>query len=170
MRRHLPWRSCVTAMDSEARHTWISLFLATLLALGLMAAAYQSTQGPRPSPVADPSPGFGWSWDFDYRRAVQEPALTTDSETNQQPGLYPGELILPIGKPIAVANLSIVFRGPAGAGRFRVDVIIPALDPGYAYANELTRADQGRELTLYGQRFEVTAIGERVLRLRHLSP
>jgi len=96
--------------------------------------------------------------------------LTADSETNQQPGLYPGELILPIGKPIAVADLNIVYRGPVGAGKFRVDVIIPALDPGYAYANELTRADQGRELNLYGQRFEVTGIGEGVLRLRHLSP
>lgn len=96
--------------------------------------------------------------------------MTADSETNQQPGLYPGELILPIGKLMAVADVNIVYRGAAGAGKFRVDVIIPALDPGYAYANELTRADQGRELTLYGQRFEVTTIGEGVLRLRHLSP
>jgi hypothetical protein len=157
-------------MDMQARHSWISLFLATCFAIALVGAAYRTTRGPLTSPEADPSPGFGWSWDFDYRRAVQEPALTADSETNQQPGLYPGELILPIGKPIAVADLNIVYRGPAGAGKFRVDVIIPALDPGYAYANELTRADQGRELTLYGQRFEVTAIGEGVLRLRHLSP
>jgi hypothetical protein len=154
-------------MNTEIRQTWISIVLATGLAV---AVAGSACMGTIPLPEQDPSPGFGWSWDFDFQRAIREPNLTLNSDINKRTALYPGELILPVGKPVSVADLRLIYRGPTGMGKFGVDVIIPVLDPDYAYANAIDRSDQGKELDFYGQRFEVAAIGDQVLRLRHLTP
>jgi len=49
-------------------------------------------------------------------------------------------------------------------------VIIPALDPNFAYSHELSEKEARKEFSLVDERFKVTAIGPRTLALRHLSP
>jgi hypothetical protein len=156
-------------MQIDNRHTWISLFLAIIAGMIYAIWLWVGTYSPIPLSSRDPSPGFGWSWDFDYQQAMREPHLTPDADINRQSGLYPGEMILPLGKPVPVADLNLIYRGPAGSGRFRVDVVIPALDPNYAYSKELSPSEKGNVVSLYGQRFEIMGITNAVLRLKHLS-
>lgn len=160
-------------MQISTQHTWTSLFLATIVGMiyWMIGATWlwTATPPPGPLPIRDPSPGFGWSWDFNYQQAMQEPNLTPDAAINQQSGLSPGELMLPLGEPVPVADLNLIYRGLADSGRIRVDVIIPALDPGYAYSKELSSTETGDIVSLYSQQFEIMRVTKAVLRLKHLS-
>ncbi len=156
-------------MRIEHQHTWISLFLATIVGMIYATWLWVGTYPPIPLPSRDPSPGFGWSWDFNYQQAMREPDLTPEAAINRQSGLRPGELILPLGEPVPVENLNLIYRGLAGSGNPQVDVVIPALDPGYAYPKELSPTETGNVMSLYGQRFEIMGITNAVLRLKHLS-
>lgn len=155
-------------MQMENQHTWISLFLAAVLGMIFATWLWAGTRPLIPIPYRDPSPGFGWSWDFNYQQAMREPGLTPEDAINRRSGLSPGELILPLGKPVPVADLNLIYRGLAGSGSPRVDVVIPALDPGYAYPKELRSVETGTVLDLYGRRFEIMGVSDAVLRLKHL--
>jgi len=156
-------------MQIAHQHTLISLFLATILGMIGATWLWVETNPPIPLPSRDPSPGFGWSWDFNYQRAMQEPNLTLDAAINRLPGLPPGELVLPLDEPVAVADLNLIYRGVVDSGGLRVDVIIPALDPSYAYPNELSLTEIGDIVSLYGHRFEMMGLTNGVLRLKLLS-
>ncbi len=156
-------------MQIEHQHTWVSLFLATIAGIIYATWLWVGTYSPIPLTIRNPSPGFGWSWDFNYQQAMREPRLTPDAAINRQSGLYPGELILPLGKPVPVADLNLIYRGLTGSGNPWVDVIIPALDPSYAYSRELSSTKKGNVVILYSLRFEIIGITNAVLRLKHLS-
>lgn len=116
------------------------------------------------------SPGFGWSWDFDYESAMTHHAPISDDAPTRSASPDSEALALPLDAKVAVAGLVLIYRGTSGSEKFRLDVIIPALDPNFAYAQELKVKEACQELRLSDERFKVTAISPHRLELRHLSP
>ena len=157
-------------MNRVRRFSWISFCIATVCGVAVTAWLLLVVKSPIPMKYRDPSPGFGWSWDSDYQRAMREPSPTLDSPISQRAERYRGEIILPLDQPVSIANLELTYRGPTGSGKFRLDVIIPALDPEYAYPNILGGSAGGKSFSLYGQRFKISAVGKYVLRLKLLAP
>ena len=78
-------------------------------------------------------------------------------------------MILPLGEPVQIADLYLIYQGLADTGGLRVNVVIPSLDRSYAYPNELRSAETGNVVTLVGHRFEIMGATNAVLRLKHLS-
>jgi hypothetical protein len=111
-------------------------------------------------------PGFGWSWDFDYQTALGELDSTFTSPSDRPSGPHQDQLILILNQPQSIAGLEIIYRGLIETGRFRVDVIRPALEPGYAYPRELSESQARKGFALFDQRFVLTAVGPSALVLR----
>lgn len=157
-------------MEENRSYHFRSLMMATTISIVLSICLAMSLQLPIPLEKRNPSPGFGWSWDFDYESAMREPRPIQDNGADRAAPLPVGHLILPLNERVAVAGLEITYRGAAGSGKFRLDVIIPALDPTFAYSHELSEKESRKEFRLVDERFKVTAIGPSTLALRHLSP
>jgi len=155
--------------DSQSYHLR-SLTLAAAGGIVLAVFLALPVQQPLPLEKRNPSPGFGWSWDFDYESAMRKPRPILNDEFSRTVSWPAGHLILPLNERVAIAGLEIIYRGAVGAGKFRLDVIIPALDPTFAYSHELSEKESRKEFRLVDERFKVTAIGPRTLAVQHLSP
>ncbi len=157
-------------MEENRSYHLRSLTLAAAGAMVLSVFLALLVQQPLPLEKRNPSPGFGWSWDFDYESAMREPRPIPDDGVGRAASLPMGHLILPLNEKVAVAGLEIIYRGASGSGKFRLDVIVPVLDPTFAYSHELSEKESRKEFRLVDERFKVTAIGPSTLALRHLSP
>lgn len=157
-------------MEENKSYYFHSLALAATGGILLSACLALFVQHSLPLEQRNSPPGFGWSWDFDYESAMQDPRLTPDATTNQPASQHADQLILPLDEKVAVAGLEIIYRGTSGSGKFRLDVIIPMLDPSFAYSHELSVNEARKGFRLVDERFAATVIGPYTLRLRHLSP
>ena len=157
-------------MEENNSYHLRSLVLATTGGIILLACLAQILQHPIPFEKRNPSPGFGWSWDFDYDTAMRSPRLAAEDTLDRAAPQPMGVLILSLNKKVPVAGLEIIYRGLSGSGKFKLDVIIPALDPNFAYPHELSEKEARKEFRLVDERFKVSAIGPYTLSLLHLSP
>ncbi len=157
-------------MEENRSYHLRSLVLAATGGIVLSLCLALLLQHPLPLEKRNPSPGFGWSWDFDYESAMREPGPLPDEGVGRAASLPVGHMILPLNESVAVAGLEIIYRGASGSGKFRLDVIIPVLDPTFAYSHELSEKESRKEFRLVDERFKITAIGPRTLALQHLSP
>lgn len=157
-------------MEENKSYHLRSMVLAVTGGIVLSACLALLVQHPIPLGQRNSSPGFGWSWDFDYETAMQDPRLVLDEAIDQPVSQPAGLLILPLNETVAVAGLEIIYRGASGSGKFRLDVIIPMLDPSFAYSHELSVNEARKGFRLVDERFAVTVIGPYALGMRHLSP
>jgi hypothetical protein len=157
-------------MEENKSYHLRSLTLAAAGSIILSVFLTLLVQHAQPLEKRNASPGFGWSWDFDYESAMRDPRPIPNDEIGRAASFPMGHLVLPLNQKIAVAGLEIIYRGVAGAGKFRLDIIIPLLDPTFAYSHELSEKEARKEFRLVDEHFKVTAIGPRTLAVQHLSP
>ncbi len=157
-------------MEDNKSYHLRSLVLAAAAGVVLSIWLALLMRHPMPFEPRRPAQSFGWSWDFDYETATQNSRLAASVDTVPAPTGDAEQLILPLDTKVAVAGIEIIYRGGASSGTFKVDVIIPALDPSFAYSYELKEKEARQEFRLIDDRFKVTAIGPRRLVLQHLSP
>jgi hypothetical protein len=144
--------------------------VAVALSVGLMASILWFNQNPTPAPLRDASPGFGWAWSFDYRQAL--PVVEPTREPGQRaldsapPAPEAKTLRCVVDKPLAVGDIVIVYRGKTDRRHFRVDTIIPALDPSDSYSNHIAIAEARRGFSLAGKRFVLRDIGRNHVKLQ----
>jgi hypothetical protein len=157
-------------MEENRSYHFRSIVLATTSGIVLAACLALLLQHPIPRQSSNPVPGFGWSWDFDYESAMQQTRPTQNDAIVQPASNAADLLILPLNETVSVAGLMITYRGSSGSGKFRLDVIIPVLDPSFAYSHDLSEKEARKGFSLVDERFAVTVIGPYTLGLRHLSP
>ena len=84
-------------------------------------------------------------------------------------GLIDGKrLLLPLDRTVAVGDARLVYRGSAGRGRLRIDVIIPAFDPNVSYRYDLDKSAAEKGFFLIRQHFRLTGANSAEARLEKL--
>jgi hypothetical protein len=157
-------------LEENQRHHWQSLLWAAVGSVALLICLAFLPLGPRTLENHRPPPGFGWSWDFDYKTAMAKPGSTIEPSSRRPAVPNHDLLILVIDQPLSVAGLNIVYRGLTPAGRFRLDVVNPALDPLCPYPHEFSPSQARHGFSIFDRRFVLNAIGPSALILRPAAP
>lgn len=141
---------------------------AALLGIALVGLLMVYNSPPLPDGRSYPSelPGAGWGWSFDYRLGMQGPGRGNTPASSPRTPRAADVVELTVHRPARIGDIRITFRGLAPGKRFRVDLVIPALDPHYSYPREFGIADARGGFTLGGRRFVLLDAGRDVLRLR----
>jgi hypothetical protein len=128
--------------------------LAGALLFALLTMAWLMVLLERPVPPGDrtTSPGFGWSWDFDYRRAMKEAGPSPAGAEAAKAHGDGGGWSLVLDSPVSVGDLELTYRGRTESGKLRIDTVMRALDPHYAYPREID-PDSAREGFSLGSEF-----------------
>lgn len=69
-----------------------------------------------------------------------------------------------------VGNIIVTYRGLEGRSLFRLDVIIPALDPQYTYLRSIDIANARDGFQVGSERFVLLSAGNSKMRLLHYTP
>jgi hypothetical protein len=89
-------------------------------------------------------------------------------QTLQTAGVGKSLLMLPLEEPYPVGRIELIYRGLLNDGRFRVDVLIPELDPNRTYPREISVRDAKDAFQLAGERFRLLAANDIYLHLERL--
>ena len=156
-------------MQSTKGYEWRSILWAT--AAGILLLAWLAPPMRHPIRMADRirTPGFGWSWDFNYERAMREPYLTLQDSINRVRPPRRDQFVLAPGDGASIDGLRITYRGKTTSGKLRLDVVVPALDPSYAYSYELSASEGRKGFTLFDRRFILDVMELSLIRLRPLA-
>lgn len=95
--------------------------------------------------------------DFDQPKADGKTARTAENF-----------LSLPLEEPRRVGRIQLIYRGLSNGNRFRIDVVIPELDPNRAYPRALSVDEAEKAFTLTGERFRLLSANEYFLHLEKL--
>lgn len=78
--------------------------------------------------------------------------------------------VLRYGKKERIGNIVLIYRGKEGGSTFRLDVIVPELDPQHAYLRKIDMAQARKGFQAGNERFKLLSANSFNLRLMHYLP
>lgn len=96
-----------------------------------------------------------------------KPSVGTHANPNAA-GVSSELLTLLLEEPRTVGRIELIYRGLLEHGRFRVDVVIPELDPNRAYPRDVSIEEGRVAFSLSGERFQLLAANDLFLHLKKL--
>lgn len=151
---------------------WVYLSLFTVAGVAVFAGLYFLAQAFIP-PAKDYREYYAGVFMFAGEQIPVDPGPPREQpggrrQTLQTAGFGKNLLMLPLEKPYSVGRIELIYRGLLNDGRFRVDVVIPELDPNRAYPREISVGDAKAAFRLAGERFRLLAANDIYLHLERL--
>ena len=108
---------------------------------------------------------------------IQQPDTPTDGSEdvllriNEPPPPIPGwaKFTLSLDREYRVGNTILTYRGLEGRSILKLDAVIPALDPDYAYKMKISISEAKKGFRRGGDRFVLLSAGKSKIRLLHRS-
>lgn len=79
------------------------------------------------------------------------------------------KLFLPLNKKISAGTAELIYRGLVGRSEFRIDVIIPQLDPQAAYSHQINISDAKKTFRLANRDYQLVYAKKGALRLKRIK-
>ena len=96
------------------------------------------------------------------------PAADSAGGARKTAGVDEDLLMLPLAESRRVGRMELIYRGLLNGGRFRLDVVIPELDPHRAYPRDVSIPEAKDGFSLSGERFQLLAANDGFLHLKKL--
>jgi hypothetical protein len=154
-------------MEESTKKRWVSMAGVFLAVFGSFAALmYLSIHNLPDARSRSGSPSF--------MRFQQPDTLAKDSDgvplrTGAPPSAIPAwqKRTMILNREYRVGNLLLTYRGLEGGSILKLDAVIPALDPDYAYKMKLSISEAKKGFRRGGDRFVLLSAGRSKIRLLH---
>jgi hypothetical protein len=150
-------------MGSIRQKSWfpITVYLVSSLSILMVLLFLAETYFPNPSPHLIPRQS-----DRSSRWNVGGPPRQTDLQdgtaariTNQQ------KIFMRLGQKFVAGNTELIYRGLVGRSMFRIDVVVPDLDPHTAYSYRFEISEAKKSFRLANRQFKLISAKKGAVRL-----
>ncbi len=154
-------------MGSIKQKSWypITAYLLTSLSILLVLFFLAETYFPNQSPYLIPNQSDRLSrWMFG--RAPRQPTqqdTTTSVITNQK------KIFIRLNQKILAGNSELIYRGLVGRSEFRIDVIVPNLDPQTSYPYTFKISEAKKSFQLANRNFKLISANQGTLRFMQIK-
>ncbi len=150
------------AMGSIRQKSWfpITAYLMSALGVLLVLFIWAETYFPSPSPHLIPNQSAQSSrWNFGRapRQSIQQDTTTTVI-TNQN------KILMRLNQKLLAGNTELIYRGLVGKSEFRIDVIVPDLDPQTSYHYRFKISEAKKSFRLANRNFKLISAKKGTLR------
>ncbi len=156
-------------MKETQPHNWSYVFyyiLGSLAFLGLLLLAAElffPARSPESIPKRDArSARFISSPEGDTRSPVTSGRVLSSPARDK--------IVLARNQEKTIGKSKIIYRGLEGNSKFKMDVVIPELDPDAFYGYRFPIDDARRGFRLVGQNFKLISVRESAIQIWHLKP
>jgi hypothetical protein len=150
-------------MDNFRQSSWFSITAYVLISMSVLAILFVIAEAYSPDHSSslvpqEPDRLSRWLFGSSRRQNMQTPATTNTT--------LPEKLFLRLDQKWSVGEAELIYRGLAGRDEFRIDVIIPELDPHTAYPYRLRISEAKKSLRLANRNYQLIAAKKGALRLK----
>ena len=153
-------------MGSIRQKSWfpITAYLMSALGILLILFIWAETYFPNQSPHLIPNQSDQSSrWNFGRapRQSIQQ-ATTTTVIKNQK------KLFVRLNQKLLAGNTELIYRGLVGQSEFRIDVIVPELDPQTSYPYRFKISEAKKSFRLANRDFKLISAKKGTLRFMQI--
>jgi hypothetical protein len=154
-------------MGSIREKRWfpITAYLVTSLSVLLVLLFLAETFFPNQSPYLVPNQSDRSSrWNFGRApRQSNQLAATTSVITNQK------KILMRLNQKLLAGNTELIYRGLVGRSEFRIDVIVPELDPQTSYPYRFKISEAKKSFRLANRNFKLISARKGTLRFMQIK-
>jgi hypothetical protein len=155
-------------MDNIRQKSWFSIaaYLVSSLSILMILLYFAETYFPNsPSSITPRSPDAAMD-----KRRLFSPAHGQYSRKAAASGTSQQEiLIIPLNRKRSAGQTELVYRGLVGRSEFRIDVIIPALDPQVSYPHRIKISEAKESFRLTNRNYKLLSANKTALRLKQIK-
>ncbi len=154
-------------MDDVRQKNWISItaYVVTSLFVLSLLFFWAETYFPSQSNGLIPTQGDRISrWLFKYPRWQDRQEAVNDKPAPQN------ELFLQLDRKQSAGKSELIYRGLVGRSEFRIDVVIPELDPYVSYPYRFKIAEAEKSFRLANRNYRLVYANKGALQLKQLKP
>ena len=140
---------------------YLLISFSILLVLLLWAETYFPNQSPHFVPNRSDRSSF-WNFGRAPRQSIQY-GTTTSIITNQK------KIFMRLNQKLLAGNTELFYRGLVGQSEFRIDVIVPELDPQASYPYRFKISEAKKSFRLANRNFKLISAKKAALRLRQIK-
>ena len=154
-------------MDNIRQKSWFSITGYVLITLSVMTLIlfFAETFFPSQSSNLFPlQPDRITRWLFHSPPGQTAQKTTAAANTAKQENLFIG-----LNKKMAVGEAEFIYRGLAGPSEFKIDVIIPELDPQVSYPYRFTISEAKKSFRMANRNYQLIFAKKAALKLKQIK-
>ena len=152
-------------MDNIRQKNWFSITAYVVTAIAVLSLLLFIAENYFPSQPSFLIPG---ERDRISRRLLSTNAWNQRTIPSAEKTAVRGNLVLTLNKKVSLAKSEFIYRGLVGSD-FRIDVIIPELDPQAAYSYRIDISEAKKSFRLANRTYRLISAKKAVLRLRQID-
>ena len=152
-------------MDKFRQKSWFSITTYVLSSLSILGLLLLIAETYFPNNSRDLIPryrDYASRWFINPNRQQLQNSVSASVEQADK-------LVLLINKKVSVGKSELIYRGLAGRSEFRIDVIIPELDPQFAYSHQIKIADAKNSFRLANRTYRLIYAKKAALQLKQIE-
>jgi hypothetical protein len=153
-------------MDSVKQSSWFSVTAYVLISLSVLGLLFVLAEAYFPSPSSSlipREPDRLSRWLTDSSRWQKMRKSVSENPAQQD------KLFLRLDQKLSAGKAELIYRGLAGQDEFRIDVIIPELDPHAVYPYRFTISEAKKNLRLANRNYQLIAAKKWALQLKQIQ-
>jgi hypothetical protein len=157
----------IMSKDSVRQKNWFSITAYVVISLSFLTLILIFAETYAPSQSTDliprqPDPITRWLF---HSNPLQDPQKDAAADKNQQKKLF-----FQLNQKISIGKAELIYRGLVDPVQFRIDVIIPELDPQASYPYRLKISEAKKSFRLANRNYRLIAAKKGSLQLKLINP
>lgn len=154
-------------MDHVRRKKWLSFtgYAVAFLSVWSLSLILAETYFPNPSSGLTPRQP-----DRIARQLFHPNPLQSSPKDAAVNNIQQEELFFRLNQKVSAGKAELIYRGLVGAVEFRIDVIIPELDPQVSYPYRLEISEAKKSFRLANRNYRLISAKKAALRLKLINP